>query len=80
MESLDFKKAVDEITTAAKWLRENGAPKVTLKFRPEHLTAMLALSDHAVRYSQPVASRPCIWTAGGGDRVLHGRSSELSGG
>jgi hypothetical protein len=28
MENLDFKQAVDEITTAAKWLRENGAPKV----------------------------------------------------
>lgn len=31
MENLDFKQAVDEITTAAKWLRENGASKVTFR-------------------------------------------------
>ena len=28
MENLDFKQAVSEITAAAKWLREKGAPKV----------------------------------------------------
>ena len=28
MGDLDFKQAVNEITAAAKWLREKGAPKV----------------------------------------------------
>ena len=30
MNNLDFKAAVEEIKTAAKWLRETGSPKVSL--------------------------------------------------
>lgn len=30
MNDLDFKTAVEEIKTAAKWLRDSGSPKVSL--------------------------------------------------
>ncbi len=30
MNNLDFKTAVEEIKTAAKWLRDSGSPKVSL--------------------------------------------------
>lgn len=35
MNDLDFKTAVDEIKTAAEWLRETGAPKVDRLYLPQ---------------------------------------------
>ena len=53
MENLDFQQAVDEITTAAKWLRENGASKVAFRLPTLncrfHLQSSMILQQNAER-------------------------------
>ena len=66
MENLDFKQAVDEITTAAKWLRENGASKVTFRLPTLscrfHLQSSMILKQNAERFwlAFGVQSNACV--------------------